>query len=66
MCGLNPFSGLQEVAALGECVDIEIDSQDRIWLAGEKGLAIGKIDPGGALGGLDSPGRDRPHRPRDR
>lgn len=39
---LLPGSGLD----LGECKDIEIDAEDRIWLAGEKGLALGRMTPG--------------------
>lgn len=31
---------------LGECKDIEIDSKDRIWVAGERGLVLGELDPG--------------------
>lgn len=39
---LLPGSGLD----LGECKDIEIDGEDRIWIAGEKGLALGRMTPG--------------------
>ncbi len=39
---LLPGSGLD----LGECKDIEIDGADRIWIAGEKGLALGRMTPG--------------------
>lgn len=45
----NSFNLANEVVNLGTTTDLEIDSQDRIWIAGEKGLAIGKIDPGGGL-----------------
>ena len=47
---LSEYSMPTEVFDLGECFDIEIDSTDRIWIAGEKGLALGQIvadEPGG-------------------
>jgi hypothetical protein len=34
------------VADLGECKDVEIDAEDRIWLAGEKGLMLGDMESG--------------------
>lgn len=40
---LADYSMPTEVFDLGECKDIEIDSQDRVWIAGEKGLALGQI-----------------------
>ncbi len=38
-----------EIADIGVVENIEIDSQDQIWLAGEKGLVVGRIlaDAGG-------------------
>lgn len=42
------FNLANEIFGLGEVKDIEIDSADRIWLAGQEGLALGLIDPNGA------------------
>ncbi len=43
------FNMANEVFNLGECKSLEIDSNDRIWIAGNTGLALGQIDPGGGL-----------------
>ncbi|HMB68653.1 MAG TPA: hypothetical protein VKU85_05055, partial [bacterium] len=43
------FNLANEIFPLGEVKNIVIDSADRIWLAGQEGLAIGQIDPGGGL-----------------
>lgn len=43
------FNLANQIFELGEVKDIEIDSADRIWLAGQEGLAIGQIDPGGGM-----------------
>jgi ligand-binding sensor domain-containing protein len=44
-----PINVANEIADLGTINNIEIDSEDQIWLAGEKGLVIGQIGPDAGL-----------------
>jgi len=39
----TPINVANQIADLGSISQIEIDDQDQIWLAGEKGLVIGQI-----------------------
>ena len=41
----DPINVANEVFDLGTVNNIEIDSEDQIWLAGEQGLVIGQIGP---------------------
>ncbi|MBZ0267259.1 hypothetical protein K8I85_03825 [bacterium] len=41
------FNLANQIVDLGETSDVVIDSSDRIWIAGEKGLALGQIDENG-------------------
>lgn len=43
------FNMANQVFNLGECKALEIDSRDRIWIAGNAGLAVGQIDAGGGI-----------------
>jgi ligand-binding sensor domain-containing protein len=59
------FNVAGQIADLGTINHIEIDSEDQIWLAGEKGLAIGQIGPDTGVGeataawDLVNPGTDQ-------
>lgn len=46
------FNVANEIFDLGSIESVEIDAQDQIWLAGEKGLAVGQI--GADVGGQPS------------